>query len=157
MIILVLQTFSRFSTAHHFWNHGSSLQHGRGGGRMWHYDGIQVFRAGRAGLAHRKMHTTASGSHICTVSKYEKKNLSWILNFATPSEYGSRMKKKSLSLCQIESRFFFPQLLMHHVSLHMSLNVLTLRGLIWSKRSLAQYQPKEFFTFYFDLRPPLKT
>ena len=74
-----------------------------------------------------------------------KKNLSWILNFATPSEYGSRMKKKSLSLCQIESRFFFPQLLMHHVSLHMSLNVLTLCGIIWSKRSLAQYQPKEFF------------
>ena len=146
MIILVLQTFSRFSITHHFRNHGSSLQHGCGGGRMWHYDGIQVFRAGRAGLAHRKMHTTASGSHICTVSKYEKKDLSWILNFATPSEYGSRMKKKSLSLCQIESRFFFPQLLMHHVSLHMSLNVLTLRGLIWSKRSLAQYQPKEFFT-----------
>ena len=157
MIILVLQTFSRFSIAHHFRNHGSSLQHGRGGGRMWHYDGIQVFRAGRAGLAHRKMHTTASGSHICTVSKYETKKSLLNFEFCNTIRIWLANEKKSLSLCQIESRFFFPQLLMHHVSLHMSLNVLTLRGLIWSKRSLAQYQPKEFFTFYFDLRPPLKT
>ena len=69
MIIAILQTFSRFSITHHFGNHGPSLQHGCGGGRVWHYDGIQVFRAGRAGLAHRKMHITASGSHINTVSK----------------------------------------------------------------------------------------
>ena len=155
MIILVLQTFSRFSTTHHFRNHGSSLQHGRGGGRMWHYDGIQVFRAGRAGLAHRKMHTTASGSHICTVSKYEKKNLSWILNFATPSEYGSRMKKKiSLAMSNRVTLLFSTT---PHAS-RVTAYVIECAYSAWAnliKKVSGTIPTKRIF--YFDLRPPLKT
>ena len=126
---LIFQTVPRLPITHYFRNHGPSVQHGRGGGRVWHYDGIQGFRAGRAGLAHGKMHTTASRSHIGTVHKIEFCN-TW---------------KKGLPGPCLSNRvtLLFSQL-MHHVSLHVSLNVLTLRGLIWSKRPFARNQPKDF-------------
>ena len=154
MLILVLQTFSRFSIAHHFRNHGSSLQHGRGGGRMWHYDGIQVFRAGRAGLAHRKMHTTASGSHICTVSKYEKKSL---LNFEfcnTIRIWLANEKKISLAMSNRVTLLFSTT---PHAS-RVTAYVIECAYSAWAnliKKVSGTIPTKRIF--YFDLRPPLKT